>query len=218
MGPSGILGTYWRDKNYLVVMIKPGRGHWDRSLSRGQRRARERAGIVRAAARAHAEFGRALTLTHVVLEAGVGRNTFYDHFEDVDAAVVAAEEEGALVSYGALVAAGARARTPVERVRAVSRAWVAFAAEHRDLVSALCRRTMNSPLRPVGVPGLESILAEVLSEARAAGAVGREPEPLRVRGVAAAFLAAAMLIARAEPILPEETAEMLSDLVLRAFR
>jgi AcrR family transcriptional regulator len=199
-------------------MRSSGRGHWDRSLSRGQRRARERAGLVRAAAWARAEYGHGLTLAHVVLKAGVGRNTFYDHFEDVDAAVAAAEEEGALVSYDALVEAGAGARTPVERLRALSRAWVNFAANDPDLVSALSRRTMGSSLRPTGGPNLESVLAEVLTEAKAAGAISREPDAIRIRCVAAAFLAAAALIARREPVVPEEIAEVLADLALRAFR
>lgn len=199
-------------------MIKPGRGRWDRALSRGQRRAQERAGIVRAAARAHATHGRALTLTHVALEAGIGRNTFYDHFGDVDAAVAAAEEEGVHVSYSALVAAEAGARTPVERVRSIARAWVAFAADQPHLVSALACRATRIPLYPVSGPSLESVLEEVLTEAKAAGAIGRDPDPIRIRCLAGAFIAAACLVARAEPVSPEETAEMLADLALRAFR
>jgi AcrR family transcriptional regulator len=157
-------------------------------------------------------------LTHVVLEAGIGRNTFYDHFEDVDAAVAAAGEDAVHASYDALVVAEAGARTPVERVRAIARAWVAFAGDHPDLAGALVRRATTTPLRPFGGRNLEAILAEALTEAKAAGAIGREPDPIRIRCIAAAFLAAASLIARAEAVSPEEMAEMLSDLALRTFR
>ena len=199
-------------------MASVGRGRWDRTLSRDERRRAERARIVDAVVRAKAAHGRALTLSHIALGAGVGRNTFYEHFIDVDAAIAAAEAQGVDAVSRVLAAAAVRAHTPIERLRSIARAWIAFAVEHPELTEVIGGDVTGGALGASGGTGLEARLRDVLGEARAAGAIGREPDPVRICCVVGAFEAAARFAAGNVPVSTDETAETLTDLTLRAFR
>lgn len=190
-------------------MASRGRGRWDRKLSRADRRAAQRLRILDATARANTEHGRALTLSDIVLRAGVGRNTFYEHFEDVDAAIRVAAAEGIEGTTRAIEQAVADARTPIERLRKTARAW---------LESALGRPGLPS-MRFGERTGLEEALGKVLSDAKAAGVIGRGPEPIRLFCLVGAFEAAAQLVGEPPPPFHhEEIEEVLVDLTLRAFR
>src|SRR5262245_29369362 len=101
----------------------PGRGQYDRALSRSQRQAEQRDRLIQAAA--HAFATGPLTIARVVAAAGVGRNTFYEYFDDPEHAL-------ALVEVQAVRGLEQRARheldgarTPVEKLRALARAWFA---------------------------------------------------------------------------------------------
>jgi AcrR family transcriptional regulator len=196
-----------------VVTTGIRRGQWNRALSRAERRALERTRIVESIARV-SRGHRAPTLSQIIDGAGIGRNTFYDHFVDVDEALAAADSESLDAARSAIAAAVAHARTPIERLRSVARAWIGVAATHPGLAIAVRRVGVGSD----ETLGLDALLREILDEARAAGAIGRSPDTVRVRCVVGVFEAAARLAGGADPDFLEKIAETVADLTLRGFR
>ena len=66
----------------------PKRGQYDRALSRRDRQAAQRERVITAlAALSAAE--RELSIANVVELAGIGRNTFYEYFDDIEHALTA---------------------------------------------------------------------------------------------------------------------------------
>ena len=109
-------------KSAAELIPAPKRGHYDRRLSRHARQAEQRDRVL-AAIVAIAATGRELNVGGVIEHAGIGRNTFYEYFDDVEHAsrAIDARARGELVAR--VEAALRAARTPLERVRALSRAW-----------------------------------------------------------------------------------------------
>jgi AcrR family transcriptional regulator len=193
-------------------MTGPGRGHWDRALSRNGRNASTRAAIIDAVRTASSENGPDTTVGHVVARAGIGRNTFYAHFSDLSAALAAAEDEATSAAEVALARALQSARTPIERLRALAREWLETQAQ-------------TAPVAPRGHPWLsrdvgrlERALRDVLAEARLAGVIARAPDTRRIRYLGGAFVAAALDGAGRSSAERDEMAEMLADFALRVFR
>src|SRR4051794_13401552 len=105
-----------------VQIPAPGRGAYDRSLSRSQRDAEHRERLLLAAAEVLAEGPP--TIARIVEHAGVGRSTFYEFFDGPEH-ILEHLEQRALRGLGtALDAAFTVARTPLERVRALVRNWL----------------------------------------------------------------------------------------------
>src|SRR5438105_1117384 len=103
----------------------PKRGQYDRALSRRERQDAQRERVIAALSALTAE-NRELSLANIVETAGIGRNTFYEYFDDVEHALATVKAR-ALRELGARIEATMRvARTPLERIRALARAW----AEH----------------------------------------------------------------------------------------
>ncbi|MEZ4223140.1 MAG: TetR family transcriptional regulator [Polyangiaceae bacterium] len=72
------------------------RGRYDRHASRAERWARQRRALNEAVAQAVALRGSAATLRDICSSAGVGRNTFYLHFRDLETAKrIAIDQAGA---------------------------------------------------------------------------------------------------------------------------
>lgn len=206
-----------RDKNGSVVMTGLGRGRWDRSLTSERRRELQHRRLLDAAVNAlpHGD----VTATRVVTDAGIGRNTFYRHFPNADAVVVEALAEAVDETRRALGRSVIGARTPVERVRALVSTWLGQALERRAIVPALL-----SGSGPAGRQGaellreLERHLRDALHLAKAAGVVGLTPDPLRLRCLVAAFVAAALHVAEQPAPELRAAAELLVDLTVRSFR
>jgi AcrR family transcriptional regulator len=135
-----------------------------------------------AAARALA-MNDAPSVQEVIAIAGMGRNTFYEYFDDVAHARSAAEANALRRLEEALREAEGRTRLSMERFRALSRAWfdVTESAPAEQLLAL--RSARESGLSPAGV-ALESSLVRALDTIRASG-VKVEREPLRLRAVAA---------------------------------
>ena len=188
-------------------MAGPGRGRWSRRLGKADRAATARAAILRAVGDARASGGAAPTVTDVVSRLGIGRNTFYEHFDDVLAAIGAADAAAAERTSLALEAALGSARTPIEKLRALSRTWI-------DRAAATPQWTLTGR----DLPPLERALRDVLSEARAAGVVGRVPDAARVRCLAGAFAGICLDGPPRSAEDRDDRAEILVDFALRAFR
>lgn len=166
-----------------LLLRAPGRGQYDRRQSREERLGEQRARLMAATALAAAEGGTA-TVARVVKLAGTSRNTFYEYFDDAEHALAAAEERSRARLEHALGHALGEARTPVERLRALARAWVAWGLGE----PAEARWCLSKPEGALGAAGqvLERALTRALAASRAAGVQATEHDSLRVIATAAA--------------------------------
>ena len=151
-----------------VQLPAPGRGAYDRSLSRPERDAQHRERLLLATAEVLAHGPP--TIARIVERAGVGRSTFYEFFDSPEHILEHLEQRALRGLEHALDGAFAHARTPLERVRALTRSWLseieAHAVEARD---ALTRRLGTEMLSPAGKL-LHQSLERVVQAARLDGA------------------------------------------------
>jgi len=176
----------------MSLVPAPGRGQYDRRLPREQRLAEQRERLLAAVARAHAGESEP-ALAAVVELAGVGRNTFYEYFDDVPHA--RREAESALLRRVdvKLRAAEQQARTPVERFRVVARAWLdAVAAEPAEALLVL---TPAGERMSRGAELLRAAFERVRLTQLAAGMGGGAVDPVRSLAVAATGEALARTLA-----------------------
>jgi AcrR family transcriptional regulator len=181
----------------------------DRALARRDQ-------ILRAALVARIEKGCGATVADVVSIAGVGRNTFYELFDDVEHAVGAAEDVSVGEIERELDRATNEARTPIDRLRRLSGAWLTVVSAHGDFVRSVVERERPVPDR-LGA-ALRARLSETLTIAKEAGAIAQRPEGARLIAVTGAFRAVALEIAQSGRTDVSRDAEILVDVTLRAFR
>lgn len=179
-----------------VLFPAPGRGQYDRRLPRERRLAEQRERLLAATARSLAHEA-SPSVASIVRRAGVGRNSFYEYFDDVRHAIEAAE--GAVLRrLEHLIAEAERtARTPVERWRALARAWLSFADEEPGaMLLVLAIDSRRARAMSTGASVLEAALMRSLETLRSAGVAAPPAGPERVRGVAAVGAAFARTLAR----------------------
>jgi AcrR family transcriptional regulator len=163
----------------------PGRGQYDRRQPREVRLLEQRARLLSATALAIARAPDASepTIGSVVTLAGVSRNTFYEYFDDLAHARAAAEQRAEHRLVMRLRAAEGQTRTPVERWRALSHAWMAWVtAAPADAL--LCLDRVRSGLSAAGRT-FEAACARSLETLRSSGIRAQDPGA-RVTAVAAA--------------------------------
>ncbi len=132
-----------------VQLPAPGRGAYDRSLSRSERDAQHRERLLLAAAEVLAH-GPA-TVARIVERAGVGRSTFYEFFDGPEHVLDHLEQRVLRAIEAALEMAFNETRTPLERVRAIARSWlVVLEARPVEARVALTRRIGSELLSPAG--------------------------------------------------------------------
>jgi AcrR family transcriptional regulator len=105
-----------------VQLPAPGRGAYDRSLSRAERHAQQRERLLVAAAQVLAQGE--LTVARIVERAGVGRSTFYEFFDSPEHLLEHLQQRVLRNLDVALDAATTNARTPLERLRGIVRGWL----------------------------------------------------------------------------------------------
>jgi AcrR family transcriptional regulator len=132
-----------------IELPAPGRGAYDRSLSRPERDAQHRERLLRATAEILLEGN--LTVARIIQRAGVGRSTFYEFFDAPEHVVSHLEQRVLSRLEQALAAAYLGAHTPLERLRACVRSFLAV-AESRPLDAqvALMRRVETELLSAAG--------------------------------------------------------------------
>jgi AcrR family transcriptional regulator len=142
--------------------------------------------LVAATARAFALHA-SPSVAHVIEIAGVGRGTFYEYFDDVENARVAAVGTMQRRTEHALRAAEARSRTPVERFRALAAEWLSLveADPAGTLVALRLEPSAARVLSPIG-GAFEAALARSLGALAASGVSRAAADPLRTLAVAAA--------------------------------
>lgn len=151
-----------------LLLPAPGRGAYDRSLSRAERHAEHRERLLVATAEVLKEGPP--TIAKIVERAGVSRSTFYEFFDSPDHILAQLEQRAVKALESALDDALARARTPLERVRVVARAWLGvIEAQRSEALVALTRRVGNELLSPAA-QALLNVLGRIAQAARADGA------------------------------------------------
>lgn len=132
-----------------VHLPAPSRGAYDRSLSRMERDAQHRERLLLATAEV-LERGPA-TVARIVEHAGVGRSTFYEFFDSPEHVLEHLQQRVLRALEVALEHAFAEARTPLERVRAITRAWLSeLEARPAEARVALRAQPDGALLSPAG--------------------------------------------------------------------
>src|SRR6187401_1542681 len=113
----------------MLIERAPARGRYDRGQSRAARFGEQRRRLLVATAHAHLEG--VATVSRVVAIAGVGRNTFYECFDDFEHALRSARTDAAKRMNEVLtaVARDSRDAGDEQRIDALAHAWVATVLE-----------------------------------------------------------------------------------------
>jgi AcrR family transcriptional regulator len=175
----------------------PGRGQYDRSQTREQRLSEQRDRLLAATARILADQP-AAGVAAVIELAGVGRGTFYEYFDDVEHARAAAVAAALRRLDHDFVQAEGRARTPVERFRALAAAWFDFALrEPASLLIALREEPRDAETLSAAGAAFEAALARCLDALAKSRMAPAQRDALRLTAAAAVAEAMGRRIARA---------------------
>jgi len=193
-----------------TLLPAPGRGQYDRALTRERRQAEQRERLLAATAAAFARQHR--RVSGVTALAAVGRNTFYEYFDDFQHAVAAVSSRAQARLELGCKAALERARTPIETLRAITRAWCAALLEHPDEAIVLLSAEERTPPRPLSAAG--RVLVATLESARRPAPRGGAQDPSAVLATAASA-EALVLQALAEKAEIEPTAARVAQIAIR---
>jgi AcrR family transcriptional regulator len=204
-------------KPELELNPAPKRGQYDRALTRRERQVAQRERVI-AAITALISSERALNVANVVELAGIGRNTFYEYFDDIEHALSSIQAR-ALGDFAERASAALQsARTPLERIRALSRAWTEYLVEAPAL-SQVALRAQPEAIEPTQISALAQHLVVVLSADLAArSALPGLAEPLRVLLVAALFDTVSKSHFTVRALASDELQRVLFNLSLRLLR
>lgn len=127
----------------------PGRGAYDRTLSRPERHARHRERLLLAAAEVLSEGE--LSVARIAARAGVGRSTFYEFFDSPAHLLQQIERRLARALEAPLNEALAAERPPRERARSLTLVWLHhLQARPLEARVALTPRSRSDVLSPLG--------------------------------------------------------------------
>jgi AcrR family transcriptional regulator len=150
-----------------VELPAPGRGAYDRSLSRPERDTQHRERLMRAVAEILLEGN--VTLARIVERAGVGRSTFYEFFDSPEHLVAHLEQRRRQSLEQALTHAFGGAHTPLERLRAIVRSFVAELEAHPLEGRVLLTRRREPALLSLAGQALHHALEQTALAARRDG-------------------------------------------------
>ncbi len=160
------------------------RGKYDRHATRAERWARQRRALNDAVAHAVAARGDKTTVRDICAAAGVGRNTFYQHFRDLDTARrIAIDQAGAALEHTLRRISGAR------EIAAIALRYATQSSIRRALLLSTAHRK-EEPFSTV----LERVFASTgIRDARAVALAGgalailrryeKEPPPTAVSAI-----------------------------------
>lgn len=204
----------------VVELPAPGRGAYDRSLSRVERDAQHRERLLLATADVLRDGS--LTVGRIVERAGVGRSTFYEFFDSPEH-VISLLEQRALRSFEqALETAFAGAHTPLERLRALTRAWLALLdAQPVDARFALERRANGEPVSKAALLLLRALERTAHSAKDSGVAWLAATDDVRLLAAAAAVEALSRRHLAGLALTPEgdaDRARALTELIVKILR
>ncbi len=195
----------------------PSRGHYDRALTRRERQDAQRERVTGALAHLSAT-GRDLNVANVVEVAAIGRNTFYEYFDDVEHALHALSVRARRELSARVAFEQTSARTPHERIRALAWGWVHTALAQPNWV----RLALRPPTRArhhAQLSALGEHLRDLLStEVSARSALPGLADPLKVEAVAAVFETISRAHFGPRPMSKQSLHAALVDVSLRLLR
>lgn len=200
------------------VVPAPKRGQYDRGLSRRERQSAQRERVIAAIATLSTS-GRELSVANVIELAGIGRNTFYEYFDDVEHALGAIRSRVVNELSVRVAAALELARTPLERIRALVRVWTEYAFETPNLLLKLALHPEPGATDRGQLSAVGRYVASVLdAQIDARSGLPGLADPLRVLVVAALFetVSRAQLADGSRTV--QELQRVLSDLAIRVLR
>ncbi|HKO53885.1 MAG TPA: TetR/AcrR family transcriptional regulator [Polyangiaceae bacterium] len=201
----------------VELVPAPKRGQYDRGLSRRERQSAQRERVL-AAIGALGATDRELSVASVVELAGIGRNTFYEYFDDLEHALLTIKGRALRDLTARVEAAMQVARTPLERIRALARVWAENLLEN-PVQAKLALRSQAELIEATQLSVLGQYLAAVLNAERdARSALPGLADPLRVAVVAALFDAVSRAHLNVRAMTHEELPRVLADWSLRLLR
>jgi AcrR family transcriptional regulator len=201
----------------VALVPAPKRGRYDRALNRRERQAAQRERVI-AAVLAIGATEREFSVANVVELAGIGRNTFYEYFDDLEHALLAITGRAVHELAERVEAALSSARTPLERIRALARVWTENLLEN-PAQAKLALRAQAERIEATQLSALGQYLAGVLSaELEARSALPGLAEPLRVAVIAALFDAVSRAHLNVRAMSSEELQRVLTEWSLRVLR
>jgi len=201
----------------VELVPAPKRGRYDRGLSRHDRQLAQRERVIAAISSLSAA-GRELSVASVVESAGIGRNTFYEYFDDLEHALLVIKGRTLREFAPRVEAALQVARTPLERVRALARVWAENLLENPAQVK-LALRAQAELVEATQLSVLGEYIAGVLgAEVDARSTLPGLAEPLRVAVVAALFDAVSRAHLNVSAMKIEELQRVLADWSVRVLR
>lgn len=198
-------------------LLAPGRGQYDRLLPAAERRQQQRERLLRATALAFSQAGENAVRIIVNL-AGVSRNTFYEHFSNLEQAQIAAAEFASSQLERLVLARVAAERTPVARWRALIRECIEWLAANEDWASVV---RFKPPAKPSAVA--LSRLGQSLRTAMLACLQATSEDMRRENSVSATRLTAAVValeeLTRLHPLsqLTREVEDEIVAICVRLF-
>jgi len=196
----------------------PKRGCYDRTQTRQQRQVEQRDRLIASLA-ALTTSGEEPTVGGIVQRAGVGRNTFYEYFDDVGHALHVLKQRAVRELANAIDESLRSARAPLERLRATTRGWLQALAREPGLMTIALRPSPaheDASQASLLALHLRSVLAVLaLDSGTAAALPGIRNEKKRI-AVSAVF----ETLGRDSPgaATREETLRLLSDLAAALLR
>ena len=199
-----------------ALIPAPKRGLYDRAMSRHERQAAQQERVIAALAML-VRAGRELSVASVVEQAGIGRNTFYEYFDDVEHALTAINSRARGELTARAQAALLVARTPLERLRALARAWVDSLTGNREF-ALVALRPPPAAKHAADLSELGRCIATILeNELESRSALPGLSDPLRIIAVAAVFEAVSKVHLGGSPP-PDDLSRILADLAIRLLR
>lgn len=192
----------------------PARGCYDRGLPRSARQAEQRERLTHWIAEVYRQKGEALTVQDLIENAGVGRNTFYEYFDGLEHALEHASHTWVKQLYEIMVSEVELARSPIARLRALSKAWFEQVEEQPAAISLLLRRPPDRAMSAAA-----ELFRRLLQQALVPSAVGpalRSEPGWEVCAACAAEGASLVALRAAAPT--SELEDALSVTLTRVFR
>ena len=191
----------------------PSRGCYDRALSRQARQSEQRERLVDWMAEMYRQRGEQVTVQDVVQAAGVGRNTFYEYFDGLEHGLAHATQTVSKLLYERTVSELEASRTPIARLRALSRLWFEL-LDSEPAPMALLSRPVSEGAMSEGVVLFQALLSRALLE-KTPGAARADEATQLCAALAAVGASGAVRLGVAGR---QEMQEALSLLMQRVFR
>jgi AcrR family transcriptional regulator len=170
----------------LSIEPAPRRGTYDRGASRSDRHAEQRIRVLLAACAAFAEHGSRTTVAHIIGKAKIGRNTFYESYDDAAHALSVAARGVARHVSNELSRVAHAHRTPIARLRAVCEAWFEWVEKNPALAAVVFGISERGNTAAYSV--VEGALDEVMRASERDRVFGHAAHSLRKAAVSGAIV------------------------------